>query len=275
LKAALNPDDRFTVWTYGDTVEPLEESKTPTGLQLTTVQLPVAPSSESNFFDAVLTVLPRMKQMPGRQVLIVVSSGIDTFSRADFPQVLRAVADNGVPVCTIDIGPMARGALLGGVDSNEAPHGHLKWQLAAQRLSRLARVSGCRSSTPRSSLELPAAYDGLLTNLRLKYVMRYRSTALDLPGTREVQVKWTDGNHAHERVARTYIRASGKVFADARYRVDSVAMAANPTALRWSFPPSWRETEIQIPLMAANGNSPKDELLTESRPNQQARMQLD
>jgi len=242
LRAALNPDDKITVWTYGETVEPLEvPSAAPTSLQPTTAEVPVAPSSESNFYDAVLTVLPRVQQMTGRKVLVVVSSGIDTFSQADFPQVLRAAEDGGVPICPINIGPLLQAALPPGGSSNDAPYGRLKWQLASEQLSRLARASGCRASTPSSSLDLPAAYDGLLANLRLKYVIHYRSTALSLPGTREVRVEWTDGIRAHTKVARTNVVHSGSVgnvFADTHYTVDPAAVLAKPMALTWpTLPP--------------------------------------
>lgn len=269
LKAALNPDDKLTVWTYGDTVEPLKgSSETPTGLELTTVQVPIAPSSESNFYDAVLAVLPGVQQMPRRKVLVVVSSGIDTFSQADFPQVLRAAEDSGVPICPINIGPLLQAAVSGGDGSGDALYGHLKWQLASEQLSRLARVSGCRALTPSSSFDLPGIYDGLLANLRLKYVMRYRSTALNLPGTREVRVDWTDGSRTRTRVARTDIRSSGgdgKLLADVRYTVDAGAVLTKPTALTWPFLQFSRDTGVPIPLMAPISNGQKDGLLAATR----------
>jgi len=84
-------------------------------------------------------------------------------------------------------------------------------------------------------MDLPAVYDGLLANLRLKYVIRYRSTALNLPGTREVRVEWTDGARSPTHVAHTNIQSNSadKVFADTRYEVDSGAALAKPTAMSW------------------------------------------
>ena len=163
LKGALNPDDKITVWTYANTVEPLEvSSENSTGLQLTTVQVPVAPSSQSNSYDAVLAVLPRVLQMPGRKVLVVVSSGIDTFSQADFPHVLRAVKASVGLICPINIGPLVRATVLpAGEGSNDTPYAHLKWQRASEQLTRLARASGCRAFSPGSSMDLLAVYDGL------------------------------------------------------------------------------------------------------------------
>ena len=136
-----------------------------------------------------------------------------------------------MPICPINIGPLLKAAVLpAGEGSNEAPYGHLKWQRASQQLSRLARVSGCRAFTPSSSMDLPAVYDGLLANLRLKYVIRYRSTALNLPGTREVRVEWTDGTRSPTRVAHTNIQSNSadKVFADTRYKVVGQACTGPP-----------------------------------------------
>lgn len=38
--------------------------------------------SESNFYDAMLAVLDQLAGVPGRKALLVLTTGIDTFSRA-------------------------------------------------------------------------------------------------------------------------------------------------------------------------------------------------
>jgi len=221
LGAALNSSDNIRLWTYADTVAPLE-AKSFGEMKLAGMHLPVAASSEANFYDAVLTVLPQVQQMPGRKVLIVVSSGVDTFSQSDFQQVVRAAEAGGVPICPIDIGSMLQASLSSADGSNDFVYGKLNWRLASEQLARLARVSGCRALRPSSALSLPAAYDGLLSNLRLKYVIRYRSIAPGLPGTRQVRVEWTDRRRADTRAARTNTREGGhsKLLADARYTVN-------------------------------------------------------
>ncbi len=277
LKGALNPDDKIAVWTYANTVEPLKGlSESPTGLQLTTVQVPVAPTSESNFYDAVLTVLPRVQQMSGRKVLVVVSSGIDTSSQADFAEVLRTAKASGVPVCPINIGQLLRATVSpAGEDSSDTPYGHLNWQRASEQLTRLARTSGCRAFTPSSSMDLPGVYDGLLANLRLQYVVRYRSTALNLPGSREVRVEWTDGSRTHAGIALTNLHSADKVFADVHYTVDSTAVLAKPTAMNWPFLQFWRDTAVQIPLKPSSAaDSPKDGLLAATAPDTVSRVDL-
>lgn len=262
LKAALNPPDKIRVWTYGSTVEPLEASpESSGGTQLTGLPLSVAPSSESNFYDAVLNVLPQVQQMPGRRVLVVVSSGIDTFSQADFQQVVSAAAEGGVPICPIDIGPTLRTTLSSVDGSDDTVYGHLDWRLASEQLAHLARVSGCRALRPTSSLDLPAAYDGLLANLRLKYVIRYQTAALALPGTRHVRIEWADGLRGKTKIAHTDLRdgRAGKLLADVRYTVSSTAMLTNPTvptnptAPTWPFLDYFSDSAIHIPLKSSPG----------------------
>lgn len=268
LRAALNPSDTMTVWTYGSTVEPLQASaESPGGMQLAGVNLSVAPSSESEFHDAVLNVLPQVQRMPGRKVLVVVSSGIDTFSQADFPQVVRAAETAGVPICPVDIGPLLQATLSSVSGSGDAVYGHLNWRLASERLARLARVSGCHDFRPTSSLDLPAVYDGLLANLRLKYVIQYRSAAPGFPGTRHVRVEWADGLRANAEVAQTNIHESGvrKLLADVRYTVDPATNRAEATAFNWSFLESLSGSEIQIPLKGPGGLSgPANALLADT-----------
>jgi hypothetical protein len=90
---------------------------------------------------------------------------------------MQAARESDVPICVLDIGPLLRSSLLVGDPNGQSPYSRMKWQQASSQLSRLATASGCRVTSPGSSLELPAACDALLANLRLQYVIRYRSAS--------------------------------------------------------------------------------------------------
>jgi hypothetical protein len=256
LLEAINPDDHVAMWTYGEGVQALDSStQGVSGLQRTNLNLPVPPSSEANFYDALLATLPRVQQMDGRKVLIVVSSGIDSFSKAGFSDVLRAERETDVPICVINLGPLLRSALLVETSDGQQPYAQLKWQQASSQLSRMARVSGCRALTPDSSLEFPAVYDRLLANLRLQYVIRYRSTALDVPGTRQVKIAWVDDNRKLSGPTQSTMRRD---FALAQYELDPAAVFASAGALDWPFLRVTADS-IRIPLKAPVG--------TETRPS--------
>jgi hypothetical protein len=247
LLGAISPGDRVTMWTYSDTVRPLETSGDDgSGLQRANLSLPVPPASESNFYDAMLATLPRVQEMPGRKVLLVVSSGIDTFSNAGFADVLRAERVAGVPVCVVDMGPLLRSSLL---DAGAGPYARLNWNRASAQLSRMAKVSGCRAMTPSSSLEFPALYDSLLVNLGLQYDIRYESTALDLPGPRQVKLAWVDGDHRESELTRNTMKPE-REFARAQYAPEVVTKFAGPAALDWPFLRLAGPDMIQIPLRA-------------------------
>jgi hypothetical protein len=237
------------MWTYSDGVQPLETAGTDTsGLQRTNLSLPVPPASESNFYDALLATLPRVQEMPGRKVLVVVSSGIDTFSKAGFADVLRAEREAGVPVCVIDTGQLLRSTLL---DESSGPYAHLRWSRASSQLSRIAEVSGCRALTPSSSLEFPAVYDSLLANLGLRYDVRYRSTALDLQGPRRVELAWVDSDGKESGLTHNTMKRERQL-ARAQYAPEAVKKFASSQALEWPFL-QLAAADIQVPLRASVG----------------------
>ncbi len=248
LRGAINPDDRLAMWTYGDQVQPLELwAASERGLQRSYLELPASGSSESNFYDALLATLPRLQEMPAPRVLFVLSSGLDSFSKASFTDVLRAAGDSGVPVCVINIGPLARSMLLPDSTDGQRPYGQLKWQQASAQLSRLSRASGCRVLTPTSALDFPTTYDALLANLRLQYVIRYRSTALDLPGIRHVRIAWLTGSGGKARPA-TGTAGLDREFARAQYELSPAAVVSSAGALDgWpSF--GFAVNRVRIPL---------------------------
>ena len=197
--------------------------------------------------------------MPGRRALIVISTGIDTFSDADYSAALRAARESGVPVCAIDIGPVVRSS-LSVASADGQPYSRLKWQQAAARLAELARTSGCRAWKPDSSFEFPAVFDGLLPNLRLQYLIHYRSTALDLPGTREVKIAGVAGNSQQKGTLQNP-NAQGRVFAQAHYELTPAAVWASAGTLNWPFL-HLSDTSVQIPLrVPVTPDMPSDGLL--------------
>lgn len=228
LMNAVNPGDRVALWTYGQSVQSLDSSvENGAAVQLINLRLPVPPTSEANLYDAVLATLPRVQQMPGRKVLIVVSTGIDTFSRSGFAEVLRAERETGVPVCAINIGPLVRSGLLVDGSDGQQPYAHLRWQQAASQLARMAEVSGCRAVMPDSSLEFSTLYDELLANLNLQYVIRYQSATPQQSGTHRVEIAWVDSEHPRAGLRQAMKR--GRLFAQAQYQ--PAPAAAEPHTL--------------------------------------------
>ena len=126
-----------------------------------------------------------------RLVVLLFSSGIDTFSKASYADTLRAAGRSDVPIYVLNIGPMTRNdASVYGLNG---PYTRLDWKGAEQKLSQIAQASGGRMYSPGSSLDLTALYDDLMENLRVRYVITYKSTAHpEERGPRIVRVELVD-----------------------------------------------------------------------------------
>jgi hypothetical protein len=131
-----------------------------------------------------------MKTVTGRKALIVITSGVDTFSKAKYDDALNAVRASGTPVYIINLGSDLREAAKG--YANAGPYAHLDWKKIESQLGEIARVSGGRVYTP-GSFDLTGVYDDLMENLRVRYVISYRSTdSAPLDTARTVRVELID-----------------------------------------------------------------------------------
>jgi len=152
------------------------------------VPLATPPFSELNFYDALVATLSHMQGMQGRKALLVVSSGLDTFSRANYQDVLRAVHRSGVQIYVINLGP----ALQEHISMLPAtgPYARLDWKRAQAELQQIAIESGGRMYSPQNTYDMEGIYDDLTENLRVRYVITYKSTGGgDLNAARTVRVE--------------------------------------------------------------------------------------
>src|SRR5207248_2943476 len=66
-------------------------------------RLRIAGFSESNLFDALVFTEERMQDIEGRKAIVLLSTGIDTFSRLTFDKARKAIQENGVPIYSIGL----------------------------------------------------------------------------------------------------------------------------------------------------------------------------
>jgi VWFA-related protein len=193
-------------------------------------QLAPTDFSETNLYDAVLATLGRMREVPGRKAIILVSSGVDTFSEADFQQVLQAAQTSGSPIYAISLARvMQREAQIAG---SAAPFAHIDWNEAERKLEQLANASGGRAYLLESDLQIPAIYDDIMENLRLRYLITYVSSNKATSGPpREIRVELIDPKTG----APLKIRDSSgktivaKVFVQQSYSPGTSAALAKPS----------------------------------------------
>ena len=147
--------------------------------------------SEVNFFDALLETLSGMRDVTGRKAIILVSTGIDTFSKASYQQVLEVARSSGTPIYTIGLVHLIQRESA--VYGTTAPFARIDWPAAEKQLETLAKASGGRAYALQSDPEIPAIYDDIMENLRVRYVVTYvSSNAASFGPPRKIQVDLVD-----------------------------------------------------------------------------------
>jgi VWFA-related protein len=191
----IGRQDRVAVWRYGDQAEQLADfSQSHEALNGLFFTFRAPEFSETNFYDALISTLQQMKTASGRKALVLISSGVDTFSKARYEEVLNTVRGCGTPAYVIDMGPILRGAMES--SARVGPYARVDWSRAENELQEIARSSGGRLYSPRSTFDLSGVYDDMMENLRVRYVVTYKSSAGagDFGAARTVRIELVNPN---------------------------------------------------------------------------------
>jgi VWFA-related protein len=137
-------------------------------------RLRIAAYSESNLYDALVDTADRMAEIEGRKAIVVISSGIDTFSKLTFDKTRRALQTAGVPIYAIGMMQALReyydayGAL--------GPIARLDFLQADNQMRTFAKETGGQSFFPRFYGEFPGIFGAISQSLRNQYSVAYQPT---------------------------------------------------------------------------------------------------
>ncbi|MEQ1883993.1 MAG: VWA domain-containing protein [Bryobacteraceae bacterium] len=168
----LKPDDYVAVIAYDIRSEILSDftnnrQQTAEALQ----RLRIAGFSESNMFDAVVDAARRMQDIEGRKAILLISSGIDTFSKLTYDKARKALQDYGVPVYSVGLMQSLRemADARGGMDSIA----RMDFLQADNMLRTFSAETGGMSFFPRFDSEFPGIFNNINQTLRNEYVLTY------------------------------------------------------------------------------------------------------
>jgi VWFA-related protein len=189
LLAVLGRNDKLALFSYANAVETLVDfDQPPASLDPVVDRLTTPGFSEANLYDALIAVLNRMRDIRGRKAVLLISTGLDTFSHATFDDVVHAADRASTPVYCIGLADMAR-SLLG----SSEPFSKIDWKRADDQIERLAKVSGGRAYLRDSTIDAAAIYDDIMEHLRVRYVITYvSSNRANAGGARTVRVALVD-----------------------------------------------------------------------------------
>jgi VWFA-related protein len=173
LGGEITPDDKVALWRYGDRVEVLAGFSAPRAELMSALGALGTPRlSETNLYDSLIESLARLAVMGGPKALLLISSGVDTFSNHEFEEVCRAVRDADLPIYVINLDLMLEQDVS--VNRALARNEPINWKRATGGLREIADLSGGRMYTPETAYGLSAIYDNLMESLRVRYVIKYR-----------------------------------------------------------------------------------------------------
>jgi Ca-activated chloride channel family protein len=125
--------------------------------------------SESNMFDALSDTADRMSKIEGRKAILLIASGIDTFSKLTYDKARKALQEAGVPVYSIEMLQIQRIMAEGRMSATQ----NLDFLQADNELKTFARETGGQAFFPRFQGELPGVFQAISQSLRNQYSLGY------------------------------------------------------------------------------------------------------
>ena len=135
--------------------------------------------SESNVFDALTDMADRMSNIDGRKAILLISSGIDTFSKITFDQTRKMLQEDGVPIYTISTLQIAR---IMAESQGMGPIADMTFLQADNEMRTFSKETGGQSFFPRFIGEYPSVYRQIEQSLRSQYSLAYHPTNISHDG---------------------------------------------------------------------------------------------
>ena len=128
-----------------------------------------------------------------RRAIILVASGIDTFSRTNYDQVRKVIQESGIPIYIISTGNLFYKKyehLLGATDDITGGPGRLTFLQAKNALNTFAKESGGYRWEMTFPSEIPDILNSINAMLRSQYSLSYELAQKHVPGEKyKLEVK--------------------------------------------------------------------------------------
>ena len=127
--------------------------------------------SESNVFDAILDTVDRLKDVKGKKSILVLASGVDTFSKHTLDQTLKQLRGTDVTIFAVGVDkPIMNWLELQGMLGGRRELNYLQ---AENQLKTFAQMTGGFAWFPQFDGELPGVMRDVTEFLRHQYSITY------------------------------------------------------------------------------------------------------
>ena len=151
-------------------------------------QLRMPGFAETNLFDAVFDTLDRLDRIEGKKYIILVTTGIDTFSKLTLDKILKKIkSTKDVTIYPISVGFAVRNYC----EVHRCPYTHgigipvsnMDYLQGDNEMKTFASLTGGRAYFPRFEGELSGIFNDIGADIRNQYNISYHPTNTKLDGT--------------------------------------------------------------------------------------------
>jgi VWFA-related protein len=173
--STLKPEDYVAVVAYDIKPEILSDftadrSKTQEAL----ARLRIAAFHEANLFDAVTDTANRMQGIEGRKAILLITSGIDTFSKQTFDQCRKKLQEDGIPIYVFGLLQTLRE--MADARGGMGAIARLDFLQADNEMRTFAKETGGMAFFPRFYGEFPQIFNEISQSMRNQYSLGYQPT---------------------------------------------------------------------------------------------------
>ncbi|HEY7616431.1 MAG TPA: VWA domain-containing protein, partial [Terriglobales bacterium] len=144
--------------------------------------------SETNLFDALYDTLDRLDRVEGHKYVILITTGVDTFSKLNLDQILKKVkTTKDITIFPVSVGWALRnwyeargGAAPRGIG---IPISNIDYLQADNQMRTFANLTGGRAYFPRFEAEFGEIFRDISADIRNQYNLAYHPTNPKLDGT--------------------------------------------------------------------------------------------
>jgi VWFA-related protein len=185
--STLKPEDYVAVIAYDMKTEILSDFTTNRmETQEALHRMTIPAWHEANLFDAIADTADRMSGIEGRKAILLISSGVDTFSKLTFDKTRKILQESGVPIYAI--------SLMQALRIQMGPRGDsIGFLQADSEMRTFASETGGQAFFPRFEGEYGTIFQQIHQSLRDQYVLTYSPSNKTHDGTyRKIKVQLVD-----------------------------------------------------------------------------------
>ena len=128
--------------------------------------------SESNVFDAVLTTIDQMKDIKGKKSMLLLATGVDTFSKHTLDETMKQLRQSDVTIFSVGLDK----PYINFIESHGNQGSHMNYLQGENQLKTFSQLTGGYAWFPQFDGEIPGIFREVVAFLRNQYSLSYTPT---------------------------------------------------------------------------------------------------